>query len=155
MKKRKPIVAVIGASQSTQQDEEYAYEIGRLLAQENWILINGGLEGVMEASAKGASLEKGIVVGILPGPEASAANAYITIPLATNMFWGRNAIIAQAADIFVAIGGSYGTLSEIALALAHKKKVFGLNSWEIEGVTKVSHPQEAIERIRAELKLLK
>lgn len=148
---RKNLVAVIGASSPTEQDLRNAREVGALIAKEGWVLINGGLEGVMEASAEGASKAGGTVVGILPTASAGSANPYVTIPIATNMHWARNAIIAQAADLFIAIGGSYGTLSEIALALAHQKKVFGLGTWEIEGVIPVKTPQAAIERAKKAL----
>ena len=109
--KHKSLVAVIGASSPTQQDLKNAEEVGRLIAREGWILINGGLEGVMEAYAKGAAEVGGIVVGILPTATPKSANRYVTIPIATNMHWARNAIIAQAAEGFVAIGGSYRALS--------------------------------------------
>lgn len=151
MTTRKPLVAVIGASSPKRDDLKNAREVGRLVAKEGWVLINGGLDGVMEASAEGASKGGGIVVGILPTASPKAANPYVTIPIATNMHWARNAIIAQAADAFIAIGGSYGTLSEIALALAHKKKVFGLGSWKIEGVVPVGTPEEAIQRVKTEI----
>lgn len=148
---RKPLVAVIGASDPTQEDLKNAREVGRLIGKEGWVLINGGLEGVMDASAEGASKAGGIVVGILPTATPETASPYVTIPIATNMHWARNAIIAQAADVFIAIGGSYGTLSEIGLALAHKKKVFGLGTWEIEGVIPVTTPGEAIHRVKESL----
>ncbi len=145
----KKLVAVIGASSPTAEDLKNAEEVGGLIARQGWILINGGLEGVMEASAKGAAEAGGTVVGILPTATPKSANRYVTIPIATNMHWARNAIIAQAAEVFVAIGGSYGTLSEIGLALSHKKKVFGLGTWEIKGVIPVETAQEAIERLVA------
>lgn len=145
---RKPLIAIIGASSPTEADLKNAYETGSGIAKEGWVLINGGLEGVMEASARGASEAGGVVVGILPTATAASANPYVTIPIATNMHWARNAIIAQAADLLIAIGGSYGTLSEIGLALANKKKVFGLGSWEIEGVISVKTSQAAIDQAK-------
>ncbi len=148
---RKPLVAVVGASNPKGDDLKNAREVGRLIAKEGWVLMNGGLDGVMDASAEGASKEGGIVVGILPTPSAVSASPHVTIPIATNMHWARNAIIAQAADIFIAIGGSYGTLSEIAMALAHKKKVFGLGSWKIEGVVPVDTPEEAVASVKRHL----
>lgn len=151
---RKPIIAVIGASKATEIDLKNAEVVGRLIGESGWILINGGLEGVMEASAKGASQAGGLVVGILPTPTADSANPYVEVPIATNLHWGRNAVITQAADIFIAIGGSYGTLSEIGLALAHGKKVVGLSTWKIEGIEPAESPQRAIEAVKKELKRL-
>ncbi len=149
--KRKPLIAVIGASNATDQDLKQAIEAGQQIAKEGWILINGGLEGVMQSSAEGAAREKGVIVGILPGPLADVANPHITIPIATNLGHARNAIIAQSADFLIAIGKGYGTLSEIALALQNKKKVYGLGSWEIEGILSLSSVSEIIEKIKKEL----
>ncbi len=143
----KRLIAVIGASAPTEDDLKNAHEAGSLIAKEGWVLINGGLEGVMEASARGASESGGIVVGILPTATPESGNKYLTIPIATNMHWARNAIIAQAAEAFIAIGGNYGTLSEIGLALSHGKKVFGLQSWDIKGVVAVKTPLEAVQGI--------
>lgn len=149
---RKPIVAVIGASKATEQNLKDAKKVGRLIAQNGWTLINGGLGGVMEAASQGATEAGGIVVGLLPGKDPGSANSFVTITIATGMNWGRNAIIAQAAEVLIAIGGSHGTLSELAMAITHKKKVFGLGSWEIEGVIPVKNPQQAIELAEVELK---
>ena len=151
---RKPMIAVIGASKATDADLKNAEQVGRLIGENGWILINGGLEGVMEASAKGASQAGGLVVGILPTATPDTANPYVEVPIATNLHWARNAIIAQATDVLIAIGGSYGTLSEIGLALTHKKKVIGLATWKIDGVTPVESPALAVELVRVELKQL-
>lgn len=139
------IVAVIGASQAGAKELENADEVGRQIAQNKWILINGGLTGVMEASAKGAKEAGGTVVGILPTPSTSSANSYVTIPIATNMGHARNMIIAHTADALIAVGGGEGTLSEIAIARKLGKPVFGINSWEVAGVKIVSDPNEAIK----------
>lgn len=140
----KPIIAVIGASSPNKSQEKLAYEVGRLIAKEGWTLLNGGLTGVMEASAKGASETGGVVVGILPGPTTQEANPYVTIPIATNMGHARNVIIAHTADCLIAIGKGEGTLSEIAIGLKLGKRVVGLETWEVEGVLKTSSPDEAI-----------
>lgn len=149
--KRKPLVAVVGASSASDSDLKNALAAGEQIAKEGWILINGGLEGVMQASAEGAAKEKGIIVGILPGPLADVANPHITIPIATNLGNARNAIIAQSADFLIAIGKGLGTLSEIALALQNKKKVYALQSWEVEAVFSVQSISEAIGKIKKEV----
>lgn len=139
------IVAVIGTSIANQEEYKIAEETGREIAKNGWILVNGGLTGVMEASAKGAAGAGGIVVGILPTPTNAEANQYVTIPIATNMGHARNIIIAHTADVLIAIGGGEGTLSEIAIARKLGKKVFGIGSWDVAGVVKCSDIKTAIE----------
>lgn len=146
MKKRQ--IAVIGASNPEQNQYIMAEEVGRMIADEGWVLINGGLSGVMEASAKGADSAGGTVVGILPTGDVADANSYVSIPIVTNMGHARNVIIVQSADTCVAIGGGGGTLSEIAIALKLGKTVVGLDTWDIPGVRKVTTPEEAIEAIK-------
>lgn len=144
----KKIVAVIGTSNASSEEYKTAEEVGRQIAKNGWLLVNGGLSGVMEASAKGAKEAGGIVVGILPTPSTTSANPYVTIPIATNMGYARNAIIAHTADVLIAIGGGEGTLSEIAVARKLGKSVFGINSWDVAGVIKVANASEAIERCK-------
>ena len=123
----KPIIAVIGGSTCTTEDAAVAEETGRLLAQRGAILVCGGLGGVMEAVARGAHTNGGTTVGILPGPDAAAANAFISIPLATGLGEMRNFLIVRTAHALIAIGGGVGTLSEIALAQRIGKPVVGLH----------------------------
>lgn len=96
----------------------------------------------MEEASRGAREEGGEVVGILPGPSKMDANPFVTYPIVTNMGQARNAIIAHTADFLIAIGGEYGTLSEIAFGLKLGKKVLSLKSWRIEGVIEVSSTDE-------------
>ncbi len=139
------IVGVIGAGKADNELSELAYAVGRILAKEGAILINGGLGGVMEASSKGAFEEGGLTVGILPSHNKEDANPYVKIPLATGLGEMRNALIVRSADALIAIGGEYGTLSEIAFALKTGKKVVGLKTWDIEGVIKANSPEEAVQ----------
>ncbi|MDK2892063.1 MAG: hypothetical protein PWQ49_455 [Methanohalophilus sp.] len=100
----------------------------------------------MEAVSRGCKLEGGIVVGILPTDNPDDANDYVDIAITTAMSNARNAIIAQSADVLIAIDGEYGTLSEIALSLKMGKKVVCLKSkWEIEGTYTAETPEEAVE----------
>ncbi len=147
------IVGVIGAADASIEQKNDAQEVGKLIAENEWILVNGGLEGVMEASAKGATQAGGEVVGILPTPQTSSANSYVTIPIATNMGHARNIIIAHTAQALIAIGGSEGTLSEIAIARKLGKPVFGINSWEVAGVKPVNNAKEAIQQCQQILNL--
>src|SRR5437867_11908584 len=123
----KPIIAVIGGSTCTTEEAAVAEETGRLLAQRGAILVCGGLGGGMEAVAKGAKANGGTTVGILPGADPAAANAYIDVPLATGLGEMRNFLIVRAAHALIAIGGGVGTLSELALAQRIGKPVVGLH----------------------------
>jgi uncharacterized protein (TIGR00725 family) len=102
---------------------------------------------VMEAASRGAKAEGGITIGILPGPTRVDANPHIDIGIATNMGHARNAIIAHTADTLIAIGGRYGTLSEIGFSLGLGKKVVGLRSWECDpAIVPAKSPEEAVEK---------
>jgi uncharacterized protein (TIGR00725 family) len=123
----KPLVAVVGGSECTAAEADVAEEVGRRLAQAGAIVLCGGLTGVMEAVGKGVRAGGGLTIGILPGNDPAEANRFIDIPLATGMGEMRNALIVRAAGAVIAIGGSYGTLSEIALALRIGTPVVGLH----------------------------
>lgn len=105
----------------------------------------------MEAACQGAKEGGGVTVGILAGVDRSDANPYVDYAIATGLGQARNAIVVRAADAIVAIGGGYGTLSEIALALRREKRVVGLDTWEIDGVEFVDTPEAAVEAVLAEL----
>ena len=123
----KPIIAVIGGGTATKDELTLAEETGRLLAARGAIVVCGGLGGVMEAAAKGAKSNGGVTVGILPGSDAAAANAYIDVPLATGLGEMRNLLIVRVAQALIAIGGGIGTLSEIAMAQRTERPVIGLH----------------------------
>jgi uncharacterized protein (TIGR00725 family) len=122
----RPIVAVVGGSSCTGAEAEVAEEVGRLLAGAGAVVLCGGLGGVMEAAARGAREAGGLTIGLLPGSDSREANAYIDVPLATGMGEMRNALIVRAAGAVIAIGGSHGTLSEVALALRIGTPIVGL-----------------------------
>ena len=140
----KKIIGVIGAGKAAEEILGLAQETGRLIAENGFFLICGGMGGVMEASAKGAREAGGSTIGILPNPDRHTANPYIDIPIATSFGEARNLIIIRTADILIAVGGEYGTLSEIAFALKTEKRVIGLHSWEIPGVIRAGTPAEAV-----------
>ena len=120
------------------------FEIGK----RGWILICGGLGGVMEGAARGCSESTGVTVGILPGLNKESANAYVQVPIPTGLDEGRNLLIIRASDILISIAGGYGTLSEIALALKTKKKVIGLMTWkDITDVHYASDYRDAIQMV--------
>jgi hypothetical protein len=141
------IVGVIGAGRAEEELLKIAERVGSLIAKNGLILINGGLGGVMEASAKGAFYEGGITIGILPTSLKEDANPYVKIPIPTGMGEMRNVLIVRASDILIAIGGEYGTLSEIALALKTGKKVIGIKTWRIPGVIEVKTAEEAVKLV--------
>lgn len=141
-------VGVIGAGACDDSIYGLARRVGREIGERGWILICGGLGGVMEGSARGCLEAGGVTVGLLPGLEKAAANPYIKIPIPTGLEEGRNLLLVRAADVLISIGGAYGTLSEIALALKMNKPVVGLDTWkDIQGVHYVSDTQEAIQRV--------
>ncbi len=123
----RPIIAVIGGGSCSVEESALAENVGRGLAKQGAVVICGGLGGVMEAVAKGAKANGGTTVGILPGADPAAANAYIDIPLATGLGEMRNFLIVRAAHALIAIGGGIGTLSELALAQRIGKPVVGLH----------------------------
>jgi uncharacterized protein (TIGR00725 family) len=106
--------------------------LGRGIAQRNAVLICGGLTGVMEHAAHGAQSAGGLTIGLLPGDDADDANEYIDVAIATGLGHARNAILARTADGVVALGGGLGTLSEIALALRHRRPTIGIKTWRFE-----------------------
>ena len=140
-----PYVAVIGPNDASDEERAHAETVGRHLATRGGVVVCGGLGGVMEAAARGASEAGGVVVGILPGRDRSDANAYITVAVTTAMGEMRNALVVRAADVVVAVGGAYGTLSEIAFALRTGVPVIGIGTWEIDGVIDASDPESAVE----------
>jgi len=146
-------LAVIGASKASPEIYELAVAVGREAARRGWIVITGGLGGVMEAAARGAQEAGGLTVGILPGGDRGEANPYIQVAVATHIRHARNSIIAHTADALIAVDGEYGTLSEIALGLKLGKPVIGLKTaWNIPGIVPVNSPGEAIEKVIALLK---
>jgi len=127
-------VAVVGAARASRADYGVARVLGGALARAGAIIVCGGHGGVMEAAALGATEAGGITVGILPGDDAEAANPWIVIPIATGMGDARNALVVAAAEAVLAVGGAWGTLSEIALAKKMGLEVGVLGSPPAEGM---------------------
>jgi hypothetical protein len=146
------IIAVVGSGTASDELRVLAEEAGREVARQGAVLITGGLGGVMEAASRGAHEEGGITVGILPGTDTRDANPWVEIPIATGLGQARNVIVVTAAHAVVAVGGEYGTLSEIAHALKTGKPVIGLHTWELakefaerdENVIAAYSPAEAV-----------
>lgn len=142
----KIIIGVIGTSQATNEELKIAEEVGKEIAKNNGILVCGGEGGVMEAACKGAKSANGLTIGIIPGFSARDANPYVDVPVITGMSHARNIIVVRTSNAIIAIGGSYGTLSEIAFALGLGVPIIGLNTWEVSSdIISASTPKEAVK----------
>jgi len=152
MNKQK-IIAVIGGGQCTRKEAGLAEEVGRELARRGAVLVCGGLGGVMEAACRGAGAEGGTTIGILPGEDSLSANPHVQIPIATGLGYARNIAVVRSARAVIAVGGSYGTLSEIGYALQAGIPVIGLNTWSLSrngkedsSIIPAQSPGEAVDK---------
>lgn len=153
MAEKQKIIAVIGGGNCTKKEAKMAEEVGRELAKRGVTLVCGGLGGIMEAACRGASSEGGTTVGVLPGDNSHSANPYVQIPIVTNMGYARNIAVVKSAQAVIAIGGSYGTLSEISHALQSGIPVIGLNTWSLsrnnkqdKSIIPAQNAAEAVEK---------
>jgi uncharacterized protein (TIGR00725 family) len=124
-------IAVVGPGRAGEEHLRDAEQVGRALGQAGAIVVCGGLGGVMEAACRGAQAAGGTTLGILPGSDRSAANPWVNVAVPTGLGEARNALVVRAADALVAVGGEFGTLSEIALALKAGKPVIGVGTWTL------------------------
>lgn len=142
---RPPYVAVIGDGDPRGPDAhrllEWAEEVGQYLARGGAVVITGGLGGVMRAASRGAAGAGGETIGFLPGADASEANEFVRIPIATGLGVMRNLVVVTSADVVIAIGGKHGTLSEIGLALRMGREVVTLSSWRVESEHRMGGPR--------------
>jgi uncharacterized protein (TIGR00725 family) len=139
-------VAVVGSGTARGELYEQAREVGRLVAERGAIIVCGGLSGVMEAAAHGATEVGGTVIGILPDEDRRRQNEYLTYSVATGAGQARNLAVVCSADVVIAVGGEYGTLSEIGLARKVGRPVVVLEGWDLgEHVIARSSPREAVE----------
>lgn len=149
---RKRLVSVIGGSACSPHEAQLAEEVGRLLAKNGFVLVCGGGGGIMEAACRGAQDEGGITIGLLSGENVTGGNSFLTIAIPTGLSHARNALVAQAGEIVIAIGGNTGTLSEISLAKCYGRKVIGLETWDANRsddspleITEAEHPAQAVQ----------
>lgn len=154
----RPVIAVIGPAQPDDPAVLVAArEVGSGLAEAGCTVVTGGLGGVMSAASQGAHDAGGFVVGVLPGEDPAAANEHVDLAVPTGLGEGRNMLIVRMADVVVAVGGSWGTIAEVALARRRWTPVISLLGWQVIGpppdrdVLIVSSPTEAV---RAALELL-
>ena len=144
--------SVIGAGSCSAEEAEVAEKLGMLLAEAGFAVVCGGGSGVMEAVCRGAQKADGLTIGILPGSNAAEANPYVRLSLPTGLSHARNVLVVMSGDVVIAVGGGYGTLSEIGYAKKLGKPLIGLSSWHMEKAdgsqadfTQVNSPQEAVE----------
>ena len=126
-----PYIAVIGSGAAEPDPARDAEAVGRALGEAGALIVCGGLGGVMEAACRGALGAGATTVGLLPGRDRSVANEFVTVAIATGIGELRNGLVVSAADAVVAVGGEFGTLSEIGFALRLGKPVVGLRTWEL------------------------
>jgi uncharacterized protein (TIGR00725 family) len=145
-------ISVIGASQASASETRLAEAVGSEIAKAGAVLICGGMGGVMEAACRGAKAENGMTIGILPGDNRNSANEFVDIPVATGIGHARNVAVVKSGQAVIAIGGSYGTLSEIGYALNAGLPVIGLETWTISRkgkdkcpILSVGTPAEAVK----------
>lgn len=149
----KKLIAIVGSGEQDKGLDAIAFEAGRLVAEAGFVLVNGGLGGVMLSSARGAKEAGGTTLGLLPGPSASDANPFIDIAVPTGMGEMRNALIVRAVSAVIAIGGGFGTLSEVAFSLKTGVPVVGVNTWDVSsGIIKADSAARAV-RLALELAL--
>lgn len=135
-----------GSAEAGAEARLVAQEVGRLVARTGGVVVCGGLGGVMEAACRGAKEAGGTTIGLLPGTDRSEANRWVDVAIATGLGEARNVLVVRASDVIVAVGGGYGTLSEIGFALKTGTPVIGLATWEVPGVEPVSDAAEAVAR---------
>lgn len=146
-------IGVIGEGTCSSRTAALARRVGAAIARAGAVLCTGGRGGVMEAASRGAAEEGGVVVGILPGFRRQDANRWVAVPIVTGMDQARNVILVRSCDALVAVGGMYGTLSEIALALKIGRPVVGLGTWRLRQpqgrrvpIIRAATPEAAVAR---------
>ncbi len=154
------IISVLGSSKPANPEQvELAEAVGRELANRGVMVVCGGLTGVMKAVCKGAKSAGGVTIGILPGHAVGDANEYVDIPIVTSMGYSRNVIVVHTGRAVIAIGGAFGTLSEIGHALGDDIPVIGLKTWNLSlngdgipvngAIIPASDPVDAVDKALA------
>ena len=145
-------IAVVGPREPTAVQSAAAEALGTGLARLGVTVLCGGMGGVMEATCRGVEAAGGLSIGLLPAEHWSAGNAHVSVPIATGIGVARNAIIARAAFCLIAVGGGYGTLSEVAFGLQFGRPVFGLaGAPEVAGLLHLPGPEAALTAVAERL----
>jgi len=147
-------VAVVGSGTCSAEEAVAAEQVGVLLARADAVVVCGGLSGVMEAACRGARREGGLTVGILPGSDRDGANPHVVVAIASGLGELRNGLVVRASDAVIAVGGEFGTLSEIGFALKLGKRVVGLGTWELsrrtDAILRAATAEDAVRLALAE-----
>lgn len=145
-------IAVVGAGETGAELSATAEQVGTRLAEAGAVLVCGGLGGVMEAACRGAREAGGSTIGLLPGTDRAAANPFVDVVIPTGLGEARDALVVRAGDAVIAVGGGYGTLAEIALALKVSTPVVGIATWEpartgqaVDDIERVESAAEAVD----------
>jgi uncharacterized protein (TIGR00725 family) len=158
--RRRPYIAVIGAGVCADDDPTatLAEGVGRVVAAAGGVLVCGGLGGVMAAACRGAKSAGGTTVGLLPGTDRREANEWVDVAVPTGLGEARNVLVVRAADAVVAVGGEFGTLSELAFALKTGVPVVGLGTWQLarrgQPVVAFAEAASADEAVRLALAMI-
>lgn len=144
--RRARAIAVVGPGDAGPAELAVAEEVGAGLAEAGCVVVTGGLGGVMEAASRGARSKLGATVGILPGSDPADANGWVELAIPTGLGEGRDALVVAASQAVVAVGGGYGTLAEVALALRTGTPVVGVGTWDVPGVEAVAGAADAVRR---------
>lgn len=145
------IIGVIGAGQASPALRKIARLVGQEIARQGATLACGGLAGVMEAACQGAKEEGGLTIGILPGSDKSEGNRFVDIPIVTGLSYARNLVLVRTSDAIIAVGGGFGTLSELAFALKLGKPVVAIDSWAVSD--KIITAKDAVEAVELAVKM--
>jgi uncharacterized protein (TIGR00725 family) len=135
MSEKRRYASLIGPSRADERIERLAYEVGAGLARAGFTLVTGGEHGAMGAASRGASEAGGLAIGLLPGTDRSSANDHADVTLVTGIGHARNLAVVASGDVVVAVGGEWGTLSEIGLAGVLGRPVVLLSGWRLDHAT--------------------
>lgn len=139
-------IGVIGGSDASEEELKNAEAVGAEIARRGYTLVCGAMGGVMEAACRGAKSEGGLTIGIVPTDSKADCNPYVDVPVVTGMGHARNVIVVGSSDAVIAIGGSFGTLSEIAFALRLEIPIIGINTWDVSTeINKAETPEQAVD----------
>lgn len=148
-------VGVIGEGECSESTGQLAYQVGSEIASAGAVLVCGGLGGVMLRACEGARVAGGVTIGVLPGGNRMDANPFLNYSIPTGMGEARNSVVVRSSDVLIAVGGSYGTLSEIAFALKMGKPVIGIKTWHMKdgggNIPPIKYTEDAGEAVKAAL----
>ena len=154
------LISIIGGSECSPEEAAFAEAVGRLIGSAGYGVVCGGRGGVMEAVCRGVRAVDGFSLGILPSADREGANPHLSLALPTGLGEARNVLVVLAGEAVLAIGGGFGTLSEIAHALRIGKSVVGFQTWEARTpevaelpILRVESPEQAVMALQSAILL--